>query len=210
MEDGVTTVQLPKSTIFHEILVADWEITVVSSSQQALVATVEYFGTSVSTPVDDKTLSATANDTSVIIIIVCADVNLTDDTTVKHGTSWEASFWGLNAAVNVQNTLVSYITDINVTTHNGAASIYAYGSDIVVHVDGAWLYSSGPASHGLYASGDCMIIATDIQHQSGVNRCSLPAGDSPAGHVTIVNAVANTDGIGSGILRSRRDKIKPK
>lgn len=77
--------------------------------------------------------------------------------------------------MNVQNTLVSYITDINVATHNGAANIYAYGSDIVVHVDEAWLYSSGPAAHGLYASGDCMIIATDIQHQSGGNRCSLPA-----------------------------------
>ncbi|KAJ5544343.1 hypothetical protein N7513_006907 [Penicillium frequentans] len=139
-----TTVQLPKSTILHEILVADWEITVVSSSQQV-------------TPVDDKTLSATANDTSVIIITACADVNLTDDTTVKHGTSWEASFWGLNAAMNVQNTLVSYITDINVATHNGAANIYAYGSDIVVHVDEAWLYSSGPAAHGLYASGDSSV-----------------------------------------------------
>ncbi|KAJ5553749.1 hypothetical protein N7494_003127 [Penicillium frequentans] len=153
MEDGITTVQLPKSTILHEILVADWEITVVSSSQQVLVATVRILWNFF----DDKTLSATANDTSVIIITACADVNLTDDTTVKHSTSWEASFWGLNAAVNVQNTLVSYITDINVATHNGAANIYAYGSDIVVHVDGAWLYSSGPAAHGLYASGDSSV-----------------------------------------------------
>ncbi|KAJ5646666.1 hypothetical protein N7490_003038 [Penicillium lividum] len=183
--------------------VADWDITVVSSLQQALVATVEYTGSSESTTVDDKTLSATANDTSVIIITAGADVNLTDDTIVKHGYStnlWEASFWGMNAALNVQNTSVSYITDINVTTHNGAANIYAYGSDTVVHIDGAWLYSSGPAAHGLYASGDGTIIATNVRHYSGGNRCSSFAGDSPAGYVTIENAVAHTAGIGSGIF----------
>ncbi|KAJ5355544.1 uncharacterized protein N7496_012756 [Penicillium cataractarum] len=144
-------------------LVADWDITVVLYLQQDLEATVEYSGSSESTSIDDETLSATANDTSVMIITAGADVNLTDDTIVKHGYStnlWEASFWGLNAAVNIQNTSISYITDINVTTHNGAANIYAYGSETVVHIDGAWLYSSGPAAHGLYASGNGTIIAT--------------------------------------------------
>ncbi|KAJ5682406.1 hypothetical protein N7462_005571 [Penicillium macrosclerotiorum] len=184
-------------------LVADWDISVVSSLQQALEATVEYSGSSKSTSVDDETLSATANDTSVIIITAGADVNLTDDTIVKHGYSsnlWEASFWGMNAAVNVQNTSISYITDINVTTHNGAANIYAYGSDTVVYVDGAWLYSSGPVAHGLYASGDGTIIATDVRHYSGGNRCSSFAGDSPAGYVTVEDSVAHTAGIGSAIF----------
>ncbi|KAJ5455543.1 glycosyl hydrolase family 43 protein [Penicillium daleae] len=54
-------------------LLADWDITVVSTLQQALEATVEYSGSSESTTVDDGTLSATANDTSVIIITAGAD-----------------------------------------------------------------------------------------------------------------------------------------
>ncbi|KAJ5798658.1 uncharacterized protein N7503_006163 [Penicillium pulvis] len=103
----------------------------------------------------------------------------------------------------MSKVLVSYITDnINVTTHNGAANIYACGSDTVVHVDGARLYSSGPAAHGLYASGNGIIIATDVRHHSGGKRCSLPAGDSPAGYVTIENTVTNTARIGSGTVSS--------
>lgn len=64
-------------------LLADWDITVVSTLQQALEATVEYSGSSECTTVDDETLSATANDTSVIIITAGADVNLTGDTIVR-------------------------------------------------------------------------------------------------------------------------------
>ncbi|KAJ5987628.1 hypothetical protein N7451_011993 [Penicillium sp. IBT 35674x] len=91
------------------------------------------------TEVDDKPLSATANDTSVVIIITTgADANYSDNIIVKHGYStnwWEASFWGMNTAVNVHNASESYITMIDVTTYNGATNIYAYRFDTVVHVD---------------------------------------------------------------------------
>jgi hypothetical protein len=91
-------------------LEADWDITVVSTLQQALEATVEHSGSSESTSIDDETFTATANDTSVIIVTAGGDFNLTDDTIVKHGFStnlWEASFWGMNTEVNIQNTSVS-------------------------------------------------------------------------------------------------------
>lgn len=200
--DPSLTMDLTADAADNAIL-ADWDITVVSSLQQALEATVEYSGSSESTSIDDETLTATANDTSVIIVTAGADVNFTDDTIVKYGYStnlWEASFWGMNSALNIQNTSIAYVTDINVTTHNGAANIYAYGSETVVHVDGAWLYSSGPAAHGLYASGNGTIIATGVRHYSGGNRCSSFAGDSPAGYVTVEDSVAHTAGIGSGIF----------
>ena len=83
--------------------------------------------------------------------------------------------------------------------HHGAAGIYSYGSGTTVYVDNAWLYSSGPTSHGLYASGNGTIYANNVNHYSGGNRCSSFSGDNPAGYVHVTDAVAHTDGIGSAI-----------
>ncbi|KAJ5605162.1 hypothetical protein N7510_010316 [Penicillium lagena] len=86
---------------------------------------------------------------------------------------------------------------INVTVHNGAANIYSYGSDTVVHVNNAWLYSSGPVSHGLYASGNGTIIAHNVAHFSGGKRSSSFSGDSPKGDIYVYDSVAHSAGIGS-------------
>ena len=88
---------------------------------------------------------------------------------------------------------------MNVTVHHGAAGIYSFGSGTEVYVDHAWLYSSGPTSHGLYASGNGTIHATNVDHYSGGNRCSSFSGDNPAGYIHVTDAVAHTDGIGSAI-----------
>lgn len=106
---------------------------------------------------------------------------------------------GLNAAVNIANDSTAILQDINVTVHNGAANIFAYGEGTVVDVDNAFLYSSGPVSHGLYAAGNATIRANNIRHYSGGNRASSFSGDNPAGYVHVTNAVAHTDGIGSAI-----------
>lgn len=68
-----------------------------------------------------------------------------------------------------------------------------------MYVDNAWLYCSGPTSHGLYAGGNGTVHAQDVVHYSGGNRCSSFSGDNPAGYVHIENAVAHTDGVGSAI-----------
>lgn len=67
----------------------------------------------------------------------------------------------------------------------------------MVNVSTAWLYSSGPVSHGLYASGNGTIYGTDINHFSGGRRSSSFSGDSPKGTVYISDSVAHTQGIGS-------------
>lgn len=66
-------------------------------------------------------------------------------------------------------------------------------------MENAWLYSSGPVSHGLYASGNGTINANNVVHYSGGNRCSSFSGDNPAGYINVMNSVAHTDGIGSAI-----------
>lgn len=81
--------------------------------------------------------------------------------------------------------------------HNGAANVYAYGTDTVVNVTNSWLYSSGPVSHGLYASGNATIYGSNIAHFSGGYRSSAFSGDSPKGIIYVSDSVAHTAGIGS-------------
>lgn len=81
--------------------------------------------------------------------------------------------------------------------HNGAAQFYSYGTDTVVHVNNSWLYSSGPVSHGLYASGNGTIIGHNIQVYSGGYRSSSFSGDGPRGFIHVYDSVAHAAGIGS-------------
>lgn len=95
------------------------------------------------------------------------------------------------------NASTASLDHVNVTVHNGAANVYAYGSDTVVNVTNSWLYSSGPVSHGLYASGNATIYGSNIAHFSGGYRSSAFSGDSPKGIIYISDSVAHTAGIGS-------------
>jgi hypothetical protein len=86
---------------------------------------------------------------------------------------------------------------VNITVHNGAANIYVYGTDSVAYVENTWLYSSGPVSHGVYASGNGTAYVNNVQHFSGGKRSSSFSGDSPAGYIHVSNSVAHATGIGS-------------
>lgn len=150
-----------------------------------------------------KTLSVDKNDTSVVVATDGSQLNLTYVTVVKEGYStWlnQASFFGVNAAINTANDSTSYIEHSNITVHNGAANIYAYGTGSTVYVDDVDLYSSGPVSHGLYAAGNGTIYASNVRHYSGGNRASSFSGDSPGGYLYITDSVAHTAGIGSAIF----------
>lgn len=70
----------------------------------------------------------------------------------------------------------------------------------MVNVSNAWLYTSGPVAHGLYASGNGTIYGTDITHFSGGIRSSAFSGDSPKGTIYISDSVAHTQGIGSAVF----------
>jgi hypothetical protein len=95
------------------------------------------------------------------------------------------------------NDSKAYLNNVNITTHNGAANLYVYGTGSVLYVDNAWLYSSGPVSHGVYASGNGTAYVSNIQHYSGGKRSSSFSGDSPAGYLHISDSVAHCAGIGS-------------
>lgn len=65
---------------------------------------------------------------------------------------------------------------INITVHNGAANVYAYGTDTIVNVSNAWLYSSGPVSQYVYQHSYVhQLHTTDISGYMG----SAMRGHSP-------------------------------
>jgi hypothetical protein len=99
--------------------------------------------------------------------------------------------------ISQANASTGYFNNLNVTVHNGAANVYVYGTDSVVYISNSFLYSSGPVSHGIYASGNGTAHASNIQHFSGGKRSSSFSGDSPAGYLYISDSVAHTTGIGS-------------
>jgi hypothetical protein len=179
---------------------ADYNVQPVMYLMSSLKATVLFNGTQSSSSISHQNFSASANDTSVIVIGNGAELNLSFVDIVKHGYSsnlLQASFFGVNAAINIQNGSRCSFDHLNVTTHNGAANLYSYGNGSYVYIENSVLYSSGPAAHGLYAGGYGTVGGKNIAHYSGGNRCSSFAGDSPVGYVTISDSIAHTSGIGS-------------
>lgn len=67
----------------------------------------------------------------------------------------------------------------------------------MINVTTSWLYSSGPVSHGLYASGNGTIYGSNLQVYSGGQRSSSFSGGSPAGSDYVKDSVAHAASIGS-------------
>lgn len=179
---------------------ANYNVQPIMYLMSSLKATRIYNGSASSTSINHQTFSASANDTNVIVVGNQAQLNLSFVNIFKSGYSsnlLQASFFGVNAAITVQNGSLSFFDHLNITTHNGAANIYSYGNGSYVYIENSVLYSSGPAAHGLYAGGYGTIVGKNIAHYSGGNRCSSFAGDSPDGYVIISDSFAHTSGIGS-------------
>lgn len=170
---------------------------------QMYAITGPYYFDNGTAELDHTVVSDTDNDTTVVVVTDGANLIMDHVTVIKEGYSsnlLQASFFGLNAAINVANASSASISNCNITTHNGAANVYGYGTGTVIYANNTDLYSSGPTAHGLYASGNATIYGSNIRHYSGGNRCSSFAGDSPGGYIYVSDSVAHTAGIGSGIF----------
>ncbi|CAF1354041.1 unnamed protein product [Adineta ricciae] len=191
IDDPSDYINLANDAVDNSIT-ADYNVMPTMYLKSSLKSTRSFTTNGSALSISYETISATGNDTSVIVVGNGAQLNMSFVNIYKHGYSsdlLQASFFGVNAAINVQNGSRSYFDHLNITTHNGAANIYSYGNG-----------SSGPAAHGLYAGGYGTIVGNYISHYSGGNRCSSFSGDSPAGYVIVSNSIAHTSGIGSAIF----------
>ncbi|CAF1433085.1 unnamed protein product [Adineta ricciae] len=182
---------------------ADYNVPLTMYLKSPLKATHSFTTNESALSISYETISATDNDTNVILVGNGAQLNMSFVNIYKQGyfsDLAQASFFGVNAAINVQNGSRSYFDHLNVITHNGASNVYSYGNGSYVYVENSVLYSSGPAAHGLYAGGYGTIVGNYINHYSGGNRCSSFSGDLPASYVAVFNSIAHTSGIGSAIF----------
>ncbi|KAH7114940.1 hypothetical protein B0J13DRAFT_655671 [Dactylonectria estremocensis] len=189
---------LPSDWAADDALWADYDISPLNGQPRDL-ATAYTFDKGRNT-VKHRKLSTDQNDTCVVVVSDGAHLTATQVDILKTGYSSnlnEASFYGFNAAVNVANASTAYLHHVNITVHNGAANVYGYGSETEVHVNDAWLYSSGPVAHGLYASGNATIIGRNIKHYSGGTRSSAFSGDGPAGYIWVYDSTSHCAGRGS-------------
>ncbi|KAL4808159.1 hypothetical protein BDV18DRAFT_158271 [Aspergillus unguis] len=162
-----------------------------------------YYYTNSTGHLSHKTLSASTNDTSVIVGASSSTLKISHSVIEKTGYSTslnQASFYGVNSAIVIANASTAFISHANITTHNGAANIFAYGDNTTVYVENTDLYTSGPVAHGLYAAGNAIIHGSNIRAFTGGNRCSVFSGDKPGGDLYIRDSVAHTTGIGSAIF----------
>lgn len=204
---GIFTVQDPSD--FQDLnqdasdnsILADYNITPVMYQENPIQG--PYYYSDVEKVLSHQIFQESSNDTSVIVVTERSEVNVSYSTIIKHGYAsnlYQSSFYGTNAAVNVANASIAHLHNVNITTHNGAANVYAYGTGTYVYVEHSTLYSSGPVAHGLYASGNGTIVGRNIKHYSGGNRASSFAGDNPAGYIYVYDSEAHTAGVGSAIF----------
>ncbi|KAH8787301.1 hypothetical protein BGZ57DRAFT_968838 [Hyaloscypha finlandica] len=179
-------------------IIPDYNVPFVSVQPENIPAAYEFEANS--TSISHRAFSTSLNDTSAILVANNAELNLSFVDIEKSGYAsnllW-SSFYGFNAAVNIANASTAHLDNVNITVHNGAANVYVYGSDSVVYVNNSWFYSSGPVSHGVYASGNGTAYVSNVQQFSGGRRSSAFSGDSPAGYIHVSDSVAHTIGIGS-------------
>lgn len=200
INDPSDYVDLSLDTVDNSRLM-DWNIT--PTMYQTIAVTGPYYFSEADRTIEHRTFEATANDTSVVIVTDNSVVNVSRSLILKHGYAsniYQSSFYGVNAAVNVANGSSATFNKVKITTHNGSANLYSFGSGTYAVVEDCDLYSSGPVSHGLYAGGNGTVTGRNIRHYSGGYRSSAFSGDSPAGYVYIYDSVAHTAGIGSAIF----------
>ncbi|CEJ60597.1 hypothetical protein PMG11_09166 [Penicillium brasilianum] len=181
--------------------VFDWR-TAGGTVSQEIAITGPYYYSHQKEHISHQILENHKNDTSVLVVTEGSTVTVDDSVIVKTGYSTslnQASFYGVNAAVNNANGSTLHLSNVNITTHNGAANVYTHGNTSVIYAENIWMYSSGPVSHGLYASGNGTIYAKNVRHYAGGDRCSSFSGDVPNGFIHVENAIAHTDGVESAI-----------
>lgn len=149
-----------------------------------------------------KSACNTVNDTCIIVATEGGNISLSDVILYKGGYSsdlTQSCFYGLNAAMLVANGTTANLENVNITTHNGAAGVYSYGSGSVVTVDGAQVWTTGPNAHGLYASTEGVIDAYNVDVVTTGWGSSCFSGDSGYGYLTITDSTCRATALGSAI-----------
>lgn len=182
------------------------ETTTVSSSGDSIDASAVLEVTDTQT-LDNQDLTSTNEDENVVLVTDGGNLTLTDSIITKESgdtSDTESSeFYGLNAAILVQEGSTLSISDTDISTSaQGVNGIFATGEDASITVTNVTITTTEDSSRGLDATYGGTITADNVEISTSGSHCAAVATDRGEGTITVTNSVLNTAGKGSPSIYS--------
>ena len=177
-----------------------------SSNNTSQITTEGVVDVSDSQELSNKTLSTTSSDESAIVVNDGGSLNATGLTISKSGDSSNtenSEFYGLNAAVLVQNGSEATIKDTTIETNaTGANAIFSTGENAIINASNTKITTTEDSSRGLDATYGGTINANIVTITTSDQHCAAVATDRGEGTVTVKNSTLNTNRKGSPCVYS--------
>ena len=154
------------------------------------------------------TFSSTTADQNVFLVSSGATLTLSGDITInKSGDASDtenAEFYGINAAILVQNSSSAIISGVTINSSGkGANSVFAYGSGSNIVISNSKINSTGASSaRGLLSTYTGTITGTELEITTTGGSCAALATDRGEGVVTCSKCTLSTAGAGSPVIYS--------
>ncbi|EJT70684.1 hypothetical protein GGTG_11707 [Gaeumannomyces tritici R3-111a-1] len=116
--------------------------------------------------------------------------------------AYNAEAWGFNSAVNVANGTHAFLSNLNITSHNGAIGLFAYGPGTQVRAQTGQVASTGPVGHAVVAAAGSWVEAGGLTVATGGMRSSAGAAWGVGSRLRIRESTASTAGVGSPCLHA--------
>lgn len=154
------------------------------------------------------TFSSTTADQNVFLVSSGATLTLSGDITInKSGDASDtenAEFYGINAAILVQNSSSAIISGVTINSSGkGANSVFAYGSGSNIVISNSKINSTGASSaRGLLSTYTGTITGTELEITTTGGSCAALATDRGEGVVKCSKCTLSTAGAGSPVIYS--------
>lgn len=169
----------------------------------------KYSISSGSKKISSKTITETTADSSAVLVTNGASLKITDTTITKSGDTSNtdsSNFYGLNAAVTVQQDSSAAITGGTIMTDSeGSNAIFATGENAKITVSGTKIYTRSNSSRGLDATYGGSITASDMYIKTLGAHCAPVATDRGGGTIVVSSSKLFASGDGSPCIYSTGD-----
>lgn len=167
-----------------------------SASNLKLVGTYTLSGGTVS--LSNKTYTASANDTSGILVSKSGNLTLTNvivNTTGKSSSSDNSSFYGLNAPVLTTSGSTLKMTGCSVNSSgSGANAVYSTGTGTKVTISNSTLKAAGEFAHGVMATQGGVLTAINVNITTLGTHSAAVATDRGGGTISVSGGILKTSG----------------
>lgn len=159
--------------------------------------------------ISSETIDETTADSSAVLITNGASLKISDTTITKSGDTSNtdsSNFYGLNAAVAVQQGSSATITGGTITTDSeGSNAVFATGENAKITISGTKIYTKSNSSRGLDATYGGSITASDMYIKTLGAHCAPVATDRGGGTIIVSSSKLFASGDGSPCIYSTGD-----